>query len=186
MARLVGVDLPRNKRLEIKKFYELYKKYNKSIIDKMDMSEKEEKEILDKIKKEMKEYILFQGKNDSIYIFKWLKHFNTFENYIDFFFLDDFISNKNGEYNIINLMTGKSFSKEELDELDYIRSPKKYKQKHKCTTKNIELKFNNYEDIKKIENILININNLVVRRSNRMENDIQNEYKKWLEHNSKE
>lgn len=82
---------------------------------------------------------------DAKTIYEWLKHFKSFDNYVKFFSFQDFI--KDNE--IISLVNNKP-----------IREP--HKEKRIITLNNDEL-----------ENVLVNVNNSIIKRTKRMVNIIK-------------
>lgn len=95
------------------------------------------------IKLNMKNLILLNG-DDADNIMKWLKHFDTFENYIKFFSFHNFVDIEN-DYRVYNLSSNPN--------------RRTYLDKEKRI----------YEmDNEQLENILININNQTVDRTNKM------------------
>lgn len=100
----------------------------------------------DDIKLNMKNLILLNG-NDADNIIRWLKHFETFEKYVNFFSFQAFVDEKS-DYQIYNLTSDPA-------NRTVLTNPR---------SENRVYEMNENE----LENMLININNQTVDRTNKM------------------
>lgn len=140
--------------LEIKEFYQ--KLYNK----------KGSKNDFDNVKTALKDLVLLSDVRDAEFIYKWLSHFKTFENYIDFFCLKPFCDDYYNPIDITNKFKGKI----------PIVKPEKKEETFKYDG-NISFKDNSVEARSKhIEDMCNELSNKIVDRSKDIE-DIINQKK---------
>lgn len=98
-----------------------------------------------------------QYQNGKRYIKEWLKHFDSFDSYVEYFMLEDFVEKKDGKYVPINIING-----EPLND-DYL---KKYREQYKKSS------LQNLTE-KEIRAMLEYLEKKILERSAKMENIIK-------------
>lgn len=145
-------------------FYNTIRGVSSYLEDRVDLTLLEIKHALDGSydKGEHTSDILYrQYQNGKRYIKEWLKHFDSFDSYVEYFMLEDFVEKKDGKYVPINIINDEPLSD------DYL---KKYREQYK------KFSLQNLTE-KEIRVMLEYLEKKILERSARMENIIKLYYK---------